>query len=274
MTSTQENADRVRTFIQEIMLPTYELQGENPNPVFHSRYGVAHIYPYTLQDEIASTTTEKTYRALVLENKYLRVMVLPELGGRVYSVYDKISEREVFYKNSVIKFSPLAIRGAFYSGGVEFSFPVAHAPTTADPVNWDIRQESDGSASIFIGGLEHISGMRWTIKLSLFPDRCALAQDVRLFNPTPIPGRYHYWTNASLDSDDQTEFIYPLQRVRSYEFAGTASWPIARLDLIKDKPGLPGMEGVPMWPADRLHAPINFRWEKDVLAQVSILGVR
>jgi tetratricopeptide (TPR) repeat protein len=272
MTSTQEDADKVRTSIEEITLPTYALLGENPNPVFRSQYGVAHIYPYTLQDEIGPLATKKTYRALVLENQYLRLTVLPDLGGRVYSVYDKVSQREVFYRNSVIKFSPLAIRGAFFSGGVEFSFPVAHAPTTADPVNWDMRQHEDGSASISIGGIEHISGMRWTIRLSLYPDRCALAQDVRLHNPTPIPGRYHYWTNASLDSDDHTEFVYPLQRVRSYEFAGTASWPLARLDLITSQPGLPGMEGVPMWPAARLHAPINFRWEKDMLAQVSIFG--
>jgi tetratricopeptide (TPR) repeat protein len=93
-----------------------------------------------------------------------------------------------------------------------------------------------------------------------------------LFNPTPIPGRYHYWTNASLHADEQTEFIYPLQRVRSYEFAGTASWPVARLDLIAGQAGLPGMEGVPMWPAGRMHSPVNFRWEKDMLAQVSIFG--
>ncbi|MES0360654.1 MAG: DUF5107 domain-containing protein, partial [Anaerolineales bacterium] len=268
----REIADQVLTSTGEITLPTYMLLGENRNPVFHSQYGVAHIYPYTLQDEIASKPMEVTYRALILENKYLRVTVLPELGGRVYSLYDKVSEREVFYKNPIIKFSPLAIRGAFFSGGLEFSFPVAHAPTTADPVNWDLRQNEDGSASIIIGGLEHMAGLRWTIKLTLFPDRCALAQDVQLFNPTPIPGRYHYWTNASLDSDDQTEFVYPLQRVRSYEFAGTSSWPVARLDPIIAEPGLPGMEGVPMWPAERLHAPINFRWEKDMLAQVSIFG--
>jgi len=205
----REIADQVLTSTGEITLPTYMLLGENRNPVFHSQYGVAHIYPYTLQDEIASKPTEVTYRALILENKYLRVTVLPELGGRVYSLYDKTSEREVFYKNSIIKFSPLAIRGAFFSGGLEFSFPVAHAPTTADPVNWDLHQNEDGSASIIIGALEHMAGLRWTIKLTLFPDRCALAQDVQLFNPTPIPGRYHYWTNASLDSDDQTEFIYP-----------------------------------------------------------------
>ena len=190
----------------------------------------------------------------------------------MYSLFDKIAGREVFYKNSVIRFSPLAIRGAFFSGGLEFSFPVAHAPTTASPVNWALTEQADGSASIHIGGIEHMSGLRWTVSLSLFPDRCAVAQDVHLSNPTPLPGRYHYWTNASLPSDDRTEFIYPLRRVRSYEFAGTASWPIARLDLIADQPGLPGMEGVPMWPAGRMHTPVSFRWEKDMLAQVSIFG--
>ncbi len=264
--------DRVAAYEGTLALPTYPILAENRNPVFHSQYGVAHIYPYTLLIDIATIPVEKTYRTLHLENRYLKVTLLPELGGRVYSVYDKVSGREVFYKNKVIKFAPLAIRGAFFSGGLEFSFPVAHAPTTADPVNWDIRENADGSASVSFGGLEHMSRMRWTITLTLYPDRCALAQDVFLQNPALIAGRYHYWTNASLDSEPETEFIYPLRRVRSYEFAGTASWPSARLDLIQHDPGLPGMEGVPMWPADRLHDPANFRWEKDMLAQVSIFG--
>ena len=75
-----------------------------------------------------------------------------------------------------------------------------------------------------------------------------------------------------MDADDQTEFIYPLRRVRSYEFAGIPSWPHARLDLIQEDPGLPGMEGVPMWPAARMQKPVNFRWQKNMLAQVSIFG--
>jgi tetratricopeptide (TPR) repeat protein len=272
VSSSAESFEKVTAYESTIRLPTYAIQGENPNPVFRSQYGVAHIYPYTLLDDIASSPSEKTYQMLVLENRYLRVTVIPDLGGRVYSLYDKTSDREVFYKNAIVKFSPLAIRGAFFSGGLEFSFPVAHAPTTADPVNWDIRHNEDGSASICFGGLEHISRLRWMITLTLYPDRCALAQDVQLYNPYTIPGRYHYWTNASLDADDQTEFIYPLRRVRSYEFAGTASWPMARLDLIQDDPGLPGMEGVPMWPASRMQEPFNFRWQKNMLAQVSIFG--
>jgi tetratricopeptide (TPR) repeat protein len=272
MSTPVDVRDQVILSEGSITLPTYGITGENRNPVFRSQYGVAHIYPYTLQDEIASKSEPKTYHTLEMENQYLKVTIIPDLGGRVYSVYDKISAREVFYKNSFIKFSPLAIRGAFFSGGVEFSFPVAHAPTTCEHVNWDTRQNPDGSASISFGGLEHISGLQWMITLTLFPNRCALAQDVQLYNPGYLPGRYHYWTNASLDANDRTEFIYPLRRARSYEYAGTASWPFARLDLITRDPGLPGMEGVPMWPAKRLQSPVNFRWQKNMLAQVSVFG--
>jgi tetratricopeptide (TPR) repeat protein len=264
--------EKVLACEETITIPTYAIKGENRNPVFRSQYGVAHIYPYTLLDDIEAKSKNKIYRALVLENKYLKMIVIPDLGGRVYSLFDKLSQREVFYKNSIVKFAPLAIRGAFFSGGLEFSFPVAHAPTTADAVNWDLSENSDGSASISIGGQEHMSGMRWMITLTLYPDRCVLSQDVRLDNPTPIPGRYHYWTNASIDANDQTEFIYPFHRARSYEYAGTASWPFARLDLIQSQPGLLGMEGVPMWPASRLLEPVNFRWQKNMLAQVSIFG--
>jgi tetratricopeptide (TPR) repeat protein len=253
-------------------LPTYLIKNENPNPVFHSQYGVAYIYPYTLLDHIDQHPTPKKYHTLILENRYLRVTVIPDLGGRVYSVFDKVSQRDVFYKNNVIKFSPLAIRGAFFSGGIEFSFPVAHAPTTADRVNWALRQNTDGSASVSFGGIEHISRLRWMVTLTLFPDRCALAQDVVLSNPYFLPGRFHYWTNASLEADDQTEFIYPFRRVRSYEFAGSAPWPYARLDLIHHDPGLPGMEGTPKWPVEHMHDPFNFRWQKNILTHISIFG--
>lgn len=263
---------RVRAYESTLQLPTYEIRGQNPNPVFHSQYGVAHIYPYTLLDDIAPTAQPHIYRTLNLENQYLRVTVLPELGGRVYSLFDKLSNCEVFYKNPVIKFAPLAIRGAFFSGGLEFSFPVAHQPATADPVNWDMRENEDGSATLAFGGLEHMSRMRWTISLTLYPNRCALAQDVQLQNPSLVSGRFHYWTNASLPADDGTEFIYPLRRFRSYEFAGTASWSYARLDTILQDAGLPGMEGVPSWTAGQLHAPIELRWQKNMLAQVSIFG--
>jgi len=104
MTEPQDMNDKVSVHASTIQLLTYAIKGENCNPVFRSQYGVVHIYPYTLLDDISSQPTEKTYRTLVIENRYLRVTVITELGGRIYSVYDKLSQREVFYKNKIIKF--------------------------------------------------------------------------------------------------------------------------------------------------------------------------
>ncbi len=123
MASAPAKVEKVAAFEGTLSLPTYELTGQNRNPVFRSQYGVAHIYPYTLLDEIASQPAPKVYRTLTLENRYLRVTVIPDLGGRVYSLFDKISNREVFYKNSIVKFSPLAIRGAFLLWGIGVQLP-------------------------------------------------------------------------------------------------------------------------------------------------------
>src|SRR4030043_225592 len=117
MTEETDFTGRVAVSESRLTLPTYRIKEPNPNPVFRSQYGVAHIYPYTLLDDIASKIKDKTYHTLVLENQYLLVTIIPDLGGRVYSIYDKVSQREVFYKNSIVRFAPLALRGAFFSGG-------------------------------------------------------------------------------------------------------------------------------------------------------------
>jgi hypothetical protein len=104
--------EAVQVYEGSITLPTYSIKGENRNPVFRSQYGVAHIYPYTLLDDLDSTSRDVMYHALILENRYLRVTIITDLGGRVYSVFDKVS-REVFYKNSIVRFAPLAIVGPF-----------------------------------------------------------------------------------------------------------------------------------------------------------------
>jgi len=83
-------------------------------------------YPYNMQDHLSRTLEDRTYRALFLENEYLLVTCLPELGGRLHSVYDKTTNQEVFHKNNVIKPGMIAMRGAFISGGVECRSPGPH----------------------------------------------------------------------------------------------------------------------------------------------------
>jgi tetratricopeptide (TPR) repeat protein len=272
MPHLESEFQNAKAYESTIDIPTYELGDQNRNPCFDNQYGIGYIYPYTLLDDYSTTPKTRTYRALHIENRYLKVTVLPELGGRVYSVYDKVSQREVFYKNSVIKFAPLALRGAFFSGGIEINFPVGHALTGTDTINWDLRENDDGSASISYGALEHLSRMRWTVTLTLFPDRCALAQDLQIQNPSPIPGRYFYWCTPACEANDQTEFVYPFRWCQSYMWDGAVSWPNTRIDLSPFGEKLEAYEGVPVWPSTQLHEPIDLHWEKNILVQVSIFG--
>src|SRR5947207_11840484 len=111
----------VRGWEGTIELPTYLLGEEDPNPPFQmsDRHDV---YPYTMLDDLTDRREPKTYRAIFLENEFLKATILPDLGGRVYSLFDKTAQREVFYRNHVVKYGLVALRGAWISRGIEFNF--------------------------------------------------------------------------------------------------------------------------------------------------------
>ncbi|PYV37271.1 MAG: DUF5107 domain-containing protein, partial [Acidobacteria bacterium] len=147
-----QGLDRVRIWTEPMVIPTYELGQDDPNPYLATGY--REIYPYPFQDHLTDHRVNKTWKAALLENKYLKVVVLPELGGHVYSVFDKSFRREVFYRNNVIKYGLVGLRGAWVSGGIEFNFPNGHTVTSVSPVDFALRQNPDGSASIIVGDHE------------------------------------------------------------------------------------------------------------------------
>ena len=178
-------AATVRAWEGTIDLPTYALGEEDPNPAFPLIKG-HRIYPYTMLDDLTDQRETKSYQAVFLENEYLKATVLPSLGGRLYSLYDKASAREVFYRNNVVKYGLVALRGAWISGGVEFNFPDGHTTVTVSPVAWTLRQNPDGSATIAVGDTDRVTGMHWEVELTLRPGQARLEQRVTLFNPTPL----------------------------------------------------------------------------------------
>lgn len=132
-TPAPDSSRTVRGWEGTITIPTYKLGPADPNPPFPliSQFP---IYPYTMLDDLTNNRVPVTYRAIYLENKYLKIIILPQLGGHVYSVYDKIDSREVLFHYNVIKYSLVAIRGAWIPSGMEFSFPLAHTAITVSPV--------------------------------------------------------------------------------------------------------------------------------------------
>lgn len=191
-----------------ISIPSYEMGPRNPLPYLKSD---REIYPYEAHGYEYRTARprRRRYRRVTLENRYLRVTILPELGGRVHSLVDKTNgDRNVLYTDEA-----RLIRGGIghnYIGmGLEMNFPDAHAITNVRPRNYRISQPPDGAVSATIWEIEWIGRNQWAYTFTLHPNRAALEVSVEIFNPTFWPRRMRYWANAATPSDDTTEFIFP-----------------------------------------------------------------
>lgn len=197
---------KAQVYKEQLIIPTYELLEDDVNPIFDKHLNP---YPYTMQNKRANEKEEKAYDAVVLENEYLKIIVLPSLGGRVYSAVDKRNGQEFLYTNRVIKPRMIGTRGAWFSGGMEFNFPISHSPTTMDRVNYLYHEHPDGSASVVLGNIEQISFMNWKVELKLYPGKAYMEQSVDLTNPTPFENRFYFWTNTAVQYNENLQLIYP-----------------------------------------------------------------
>jgi tetratricopeptide (TPR) repeat protein len=220
------HAQSVRGWQGTITIPTYELGPPDPNPPF-ALVNPQPVYPYAMLDDLTDQRVPKTYRAIYLENQYLKITILPELGGHVYSVYDKLHSREMLYRNRVIKYGLVGPRGAWIAGGMEFSFPFAHTTDTVSAVESALHQNADGSATAIVGAVDWVSKMYWQIALTLRPDTARLEEGVTLFNATPLNHLYLFWTNTAVPATDDLQYIYPMRETISDDpFAIVQSWPV------------------------------------------------
>ena len=169
----QQTGRAARVWEAQLVLPTYELGPPDPNPAFADWQGRSRrpAYPYPILDNLTDRRVDKTYRAVCIENEYLRVTVLPELGGHLYAIFDKTANRDVLYTNHVVKYGLVAIRGAWVSGGIEWNFPDGHTVTTVSPVDYSMQTGPDGSAAVTVGDTERIQRMQWAVTVRLYPGR-------------------------------------------------------------------------------------------------------
>ncbi|HEV2836980.1 MAG TPA: DUF5107 domain-containing protein, partial [Pyrinomonadaceae bacterium] len=151
--SAQTPNDAPRVWEAPLVIPTYELNPPNPYPALldWQRRKWRPVYPYPFLDSLGTQKTNKSWKAVYLENEYLKVTVLPELGGHVYQIFDKTLNRDIIYSNPVMKYAMVALRGAWVSGGIEWNFPDGHTLTTVSPIDYVTRTEPDGSAAVVVG---------------------------------------------------------------------------------------------------------------------------
>src|SRR5262245_31009119 len=228
--SAQSSKDTPRIWEAPLIIPTYELNPPNPYPALldWQRRKWRPVYPYPFLDSLGSEKTNKTWKAVYLENEYLRVTVLPELGGHVYQIFDKTLNRDIIYSNPVMKYGMVALRGAWVSGGIEWNFPDGHTLTTVAPIDYVMRTESDGSAAVAIGDTERVQRMQWQVILRLRPGTRVLESEVTLNNRRNVPGRYWYWSTAGAPAAPDLRFNYPMREAYPHAF-----WPVFKFPIEK-----------------------------------------
>ncbi|UCD53493.1 MAG: DUF5107 domain-containing protein [Phycisphaerales bacterium] len=226
---------RAKAWEGTITIPTYGW-AEDVNPKFwaledriklSTTVKGAIVYPYPMQDHLYRTKEDRTYKALFLENEYLKVTCLPELGGRLHSVLDKTTDQETFHLNNVIKPSMIAMRGAFISGGVEWNAgPQVHTVTILSPVDALVGTNADGSAFLEVSNLEKTLRTRWTVRVTLHPGRAYLDEQIRIINPVDAVNPYYFWNCTAFPAKTGTRFIYPMTLGTDHNGVRFFDWPV------------------------------------------------
>ncbi len=227
----------VRVWEATETIPTYEEGPPDVNPPFDLFTSSRFNYPYTLRENLTDRRSPRVWRTLNIENEYLRVSVLPDLGGRLWRCVDKANGASMFYANPSLKFAQVAYRGAWATFGIEFNFPVSHNWVTSSPVDFATERHPDGSASIFVGNVDLVYGMQWRVELTLRPGRAVLEQTTTLYNRSDLRHRFYWWTNAAVEAWDDSKLIYPMAFTASHGFMQVDTWPISSDGVDLSRPG-------------------------------------
>ena len=218
---------------EPLVLPTYQVGKPDPNPRFYAARAYQgaqeHVYPYAMLDRLTDIRKDKTYNAVYLENEYVKICVLPEVGGRLFIALDKTNNYDFLYHQHVIKPALIGVLGAWLSGGVEWDFPHHHRPTIFMPIDYTLQENPDGSKTLWVGEIEHRHRMKWTLGLTLYPGKSYFEVTMKLFNRTPFAHSFLYWANVAVHATPEYQIIFP----PSTEFATYhtknqfARWPIS-----------------------------------------------
>lgn len=224
----------VRAWESPLRVPTYPVGPAEPNPMFYAgrEYQGAKgpVYPYPLLDRLLDQREDRAYRALWLENEYLKISVLPEIGGRIFSAQDKTNGYDFFYRQRVIKPALIGMLGAWISGGVEWNVFHHHRATTFMPVQSAITENADGSRTVWVGETEWRQRMRWVVGLTVRPGRSYVEATVRMTNRTPLAHSMLYFSNPAVHTNENYQVIFPPDVDWATFHAKTdfAPWPLAR----------------------------------------------
>lgn len=202
------------------LFTTYPYSDPNPVPAFNT------IYPYFRFDGFTDKPIQKEWKVVELENDFIKVMILPEIGGKIWAAIEKSTNRSFIYFNHVVKFRDVAMRGPWTSGGIEPNYGIiGHTPNCASPVDFLVKQKDDGSASCYIAWFDLLTRSNWCIEINLSKDKAYFTTHSTWYGNTPVEQPYYHWMNVGIKTKGNLQFIFPGTKYIGHE-GEYADWPI------------------------------------------------
>ena len=216
------------------VIPTYPVGAPEKNPVFFEKRvyqgSSGKVYPVPFIDKVFDEPTDVSYQSARLENEFVRLVMLPEIGGRIFLGQDKTNnDYDFFYRQDVIKPALVGLAGPWISGGVEFNWPQHHRPGTFLPADVFIEKEEDGARTVWMSEHDPINRLKGMHGIRLRPGSSLVELRARLYNRTPLTQTFLWWANVAAMVHDQYQSFFPpdVHYVADHAVRAMSSFPIA-----------------------------------------------
>ncbi|HKN21786.1 MAG TPA: DUF5107 domain-containing protein [Terracidiphilus sp.] len=267
-------------------MPSYLPSAPDRNPMFLEKRvyqgSSGRVYPLPFIDRIATEPVERAWQAVHVENEFLRLMILPQIGGRIHLGLDKVNGYDFFYRQNVIKPALVGLAGPWISGGVEFNWPQHHRPATFMPVETEIERASDGSITVWSSDHDPMTRMKGMHGVCLHPGRAYVELKVRLYNRTPFVQTFLWWANVAVKVHEKYQSFFPpdVRFVADHARRALTSFPLSDLPYYgvdypeRARAGVPADEMPSQFVPDGSYAANDLSWYANIPVPTSymILG--
>jgi tetratricopeptide (TPR) repeat protein len=274
----------VRIKREPLILPTYRPLPADRNPMFLEKRvyqgSSGKIYPLPFTDRIAAQKEDQAWDAVTLENDFIRVVMLPEIGGRIHSGRDKTNGYDFFYEQNVIKPALVGLAGPWISGGVEFNWPQHHRPATYLPADVHIEQHKDGAVTVWLSDHDPLTRMKGMHGICLHPDKAILEIKVRAYNRTAEVQTFLWWANAAIRVHERYQSFFPpdVYYVADHAKRAMSTFPLCADRYYGVKYGERARRGVPgnetpgqFLPLSGRYAPNDLSWYANIPVPTSYM---
>src|SRR6201994_151158 len=246
-----EETGVIKAWRQPVVLRSYLPHPPDRNPMFLEtrvyQGSSGRVYPIPFVDRIAETAGNQLWDAVHIENAYLRLMVLPQIGGRIHVGLDKTNGYDFLYRQNVIKPALVGLAGPWISGGIEFNWPQHHRPATFLPVDFEIEEHADGSKTIWCSDHDPMCRMKGMHGVCLHPGKSFLELKVRAYNRTPWVQTFLWWANVATRVHEAYQSFFPpdVYYVADHARRSMSEYPLAKGYYYGVNYGERGQKGIP-----------------------------